>query len=226
MISLRRRLGFPARPLELAPPQPAIAPEGAPIAADVEFAAYAEDCRIFGFWRHSAERLSDALNAHEEYQLYDVLVAALNDGHTSDARELFVRRDELLAVRATGPRGNLARRTRTRPSPVTLQTGPYTIHGYLHGPPGADAVRQISRRRPMVPLTEAWIEYLTAGELHRARVGPIMVNHETLDWIRLSRDEEVQVPGLPVESVIDPHAKDLTGYVRVWQDRSDGSSDS
>lgn len=218
MISLRRRLGLPGRPLELAPPEPEIEPEVTAIASEVEFAAYAEDCRIFGFWRHDAERLSDALNAHEEYQLYDVLVAALSDGHTSDARELLVRRDELLAVRAAGPRGNLARRARTRPSPVTLQAGPYTIHGYLHGPPGADAVRQISRRKPMVPLTEAWIEYPAAGELHRARVGQIIVNHEVLDWIRHSRDEEVQVPGLPVETAIDPHAKDLTGYIRVWQD--------
>jgi len=204
--------------LELAPPEPEIEPEVAPIASEVEFAAYAEDCRIFGFWRHDAERLSDALNAYEEYQLYDVLLAALSDGHTSDARALLVRRDELLAVRAAGPRGNLARRARTRPSPVTLQTGPYTIHGYLHGPPGADAVRQISRRRPMVPLTEAWIEYPTAGEYHRARIGQIIVNHEILDWIRHSRDDEVHVPGLPVESAIDPHAKDMTGYIRVWQD--------
>lgn len=217
MISLRRRLGLSGQPSEAAPPEPEIEAD-ARITAEVEFAAYAEDCRIFGFWRHDAERMSDALNANEEYHLYDVLVEALADGHTSDARTLVVRRNELLAVRAAGPRGNLARRARTRPSPVTLQTGPYTIHGYLHGPPGADAVRQISRRRPMVPLTEAWIEYPAGGENHRARVGPIIVNHEVFDWIRHSRDDEVQVPGLPVERTIDPHAKDLTGYIRVNMD--------
>ncbi len=218
MISLRRRLGFSRRPLEVEPDPPEIGPDVAPIASEVEFAAYVEDCRIFGFWRHDAERLSDALNANEEYQLHDVLLAALNDGHTNDARELLVRRDELLAVRGAGPRGNPARRARTRPSPITLKTGPYTIHGYLHGPPGADAVRQISRRKPMVPLTEAWIEYPAAGELHRARVGPIIVNHETLDWIRHSRDEEVHMPGLPAERSIDPHAKDMTGYILTWEE--------
>ena len=101
---------------------------------------------------------------------------------------------------------------------MTLKTGPYTIHGYLHGPPGADAVRQINRRRPMVPLTEAWIEYPAVGALHRARVGPIIVNHEILDWIRPSRDEEVHMPGLPAEKTIDPHAKVLTGYILTWHE--------
>ncbi len=186
--------------------------------SEVEFAAYAEDCRIFGFWRHNAERLSDALNASLEYALYDVLVASLEDGHTSETRDFLVRRDEVLAVRAAGSRGNIARRSRTRPTAVTLQTGPYTIHGYLHGPPGADAVRQIRRRKPMVPLTEAWIEYSTGGALHRARVGPIIVNHEVLDWIRNSDDDEVSAPGLPAENRIDPHAKDLTGYIHTSHD--------
>ena len=69
----------------------------------------------------------------------------------------------------------------------------------------------------MVPLTDAWIEYPAGGELHRARVGPIMVNHEILDWIRHSRDEEARMPGLPMESAIDPHAKDLTGHIVSWQ---------
>ena len=218
MISLRRRLGLLPEPSEVVPVEAELEPVPAPLEVEVEFAAYAEDCRIFGFWRHDAERLFDALNAHEEYVLQHVLLAVLDDGHTSEARELLVRRDELLAIRAAGPRNNLARRTRTRPTPVTLQTGPYTVHGYLHGPPGADAVRQINRRRPMVPLTEAWIEYPAGGSLHRARVGPIIVNHEILDWIRHSRDEEVHMPGLPAESTIDPHAKDLTGYILTWQE--------
>ncbi len=218
MISLRKRLGLLPEPPDAAPGESELGPALLPLEVEVEFAAYAEDCRIFGFWRHDAERLSDALNAHEEYQLDHVLLAALDDGHTSEVRELLVRRDELLAIRAAGPRGNPARRSRTRPAPVTLQTGPYTIHGYLHGPPGADAVRQINRRKPMVPLTEAWIEYPAGGSLHRARVGPIIVNHEILDWIRHSRDEEVHMPGLPAESTIDPHAKDLTGYILTWQE--------
>ncbi len=215
--ALRRRLGFAPPPEPVADePEPAVEP--GPAITEIEFAAYAEDCRLFGFWRHDAERLSDALNAAEEYLLHDVLVAALEDGRASERRELLVRRDELLAVRATDPRGNLARRTRLRPSPITLQSGPYTVHGYLHGPPGADPLGQLRRRKPMVPLTEAWIEYRAGADHHRGRVGTIIVNRELLDWVHLSRDDEVRLPDLPAESGFDPHAKDLTGYILTWRD--------
>lgn len=217
VMGVRRRFGFGAAVGEPAPDQAEPEAQFVPKPQEVEFSAYAEDCRIFGFWRHDGERLSDALNATDEFLLHDVLLSALEDGRTTDAREFLVQRQEILAVRGAGPRGNVARRARTRPTPVTLQTGPYTIHGYLHGPPGADAVRQIRRRKPMVPLTEAWIEYLAAGSLHRARVGPIIVNHEAFDWIRHSRDEEVSTPSLPAETTIDPHAKDLTGYITTYE---------
>jgi hypothetical protein len=208
-IKSRLRPQVPARGEESGGPEV----EFAPGSVEVEFAAYAEDSRIFAFWRHGAERMSDALNAADEYVLHDALVAALEDGRAVDVAELVLRRDEVLAVRAAGVRGNAARRSRVRPSPITLKVGPYTIHGYVHAPPGADPMRQIRRRKPMVPLTETWIEYLQSGQLHRARVGVIIVNVEWADWIRMSRDEEVRLPGLPAEATIDPRAKDMTGYI-------------
>lgn len=183
---------------------------------EVEFAAYAEDCRIFGFWRHGAERLSDALNDHDEYVLHDVLVAALDDGRGTELRELVVHRDELIAVRAAGPRGNAARRSRVRPSPITLKAGPYTVYGYVHGPPGSDPLIQIRRRKLMVPLTEAWIEYQVGATQHRARLGVVVINHGAMDWVRLSKDAEVRLAELPVEIAIDPRAKDMTGHI-MWQ---------
>lgn len=213
VIELLRHLRGAAPPPQ--PPDERPAPEriGEPDGAEVEFAAYAEDCRIFGFLRLDAERLSDALNEHERVDLTDVLVVALDDGHGREEQALTVERDELLAVRAAGPRGNPARRGRTRPHPVTLQTGPYTIHGHFHALPGADPMKLLRLRKPMVPLTEAWIEYVAAGQTHRARVGTIIVNRHLVDWIRPSRDDEVGLPDLPAETAPDPHAKDLTGYI-------------
>lgn len=196
--------------------QPAIPVEAVPQPrepAEVEFGGYAEDCRLFGFMRLEAERLTDALNDRQELDLVDVLVVALDDGRAVPLKELRVGRDELLAVRASGPRGNPGRRGRMRPYPVTLQTGPYVIHGYLHGPPGADPLLHLRRRKAMVPLTEAWIAYESAGQEHRGRVGTIIVNRELIDWIRLARDEEVRLPSLPVEAAPDSRAKDLTGYI-------------
>ena len=128
-------------------------------------------------------------------------------------------RDELLAVRASGPRGNLGRRSRSRPYPVTLQSGPYEIHGYLHGPPAGDPIRQLARRPPMVPLTEASIAYQAAGQDHRVLGwAPSSSTTELLDWVRPARDEEVAIPSLPMESSLDLRAKDLTGY--IWSRRS------
>ncbi len=213
MIERLRRFRGAASTPPLGAEQPAPEPGGEPERAEVEFAAYAEDCRLFGFLRLDEERLSDTLNEHARLELTDVLVVALDDGRGREEHALTVERDELLAVRAAGPRGNPARRGRTRPYPVTLQTGPYTIHGHLHTLPGADPMQLLRLRKPMVPLTEAWIEYVAAGETHRARVGTIIINRPLLDWIRPSRDDEVGLPDLPAETAPDPHAKDLTGYI-------------
>jgi len=164
--------------------------------------------------RLTGDRMTDALNDSVEYALTDVMVVRLDTGLAMQAQDLTVARDEVLAVRASGPRGALAMRSRRRPYPVTLQTGPFVIHGYVHGLPGADPLQQVRRRKSMVPFTEAWIEYQSAGQHHRARVGTIIVNRELWDWIRMSRDEEVRLPGLPAEAKPDPHAKDMTGYIR------------
>ena len=210
---LFRRLGRPDPP-DVDEPQADPLPPISPLQREEEFAAYTEDCRIFGFIQLDSERLTDTLNEREEFRLDSVLLVALDDGRAVEARELVVRRDEVLAIRAGGPRGNMARRSRTRPSPVILKIGPYTIHGYLHVPPGADPLQHIRHRKPMVPLTSAWIEYRANGEDHRARIGTIIVNRQLVEWVDRSRDEDVRMD-LPVEQRYDPRAKDMTGYVRT-----------
>lgn len=180
---------------------------------EVEFSGYTEDCRIFGFINLAGERLSDALNDLEEVHLHSVLLVALEDNRAVEMRELVAARDELIAVRASGPRGNAARRVRTRPSPVAVKAGPYMVRGYVHGPPGGDPLRRFRGGRPMVPLTEAWIEYEAVGAQHRARVGPIIVNTAYVDWVERAKETDVRVD-LPVEMRIDPRAKDMTGHVR------------
>lgn len=183
-------------------------------AREIEFSGYTEDCRVFGYLRLDGERLSDALNDREQMELDSVLLLALEDNRAVELRTLTVRRDEIVAVRASGPRGNAARRIRTRPSPVAVKLGPYLVHGYVHGPPGSDPLRRLRGQRPMVPMTEAWIEYVAAGVRHRARVGPLIVNTTFLDWAERSSETDVRLD-LPVEMRIDPRAKDMTGHVRI-----------
>jgi len=186
---------------------------GEPHRPELEFTGYAEDCRVFGFLRLEGDRLTDMLNVQEEIRLVDAVAVGLDDGRAIEVGEMTVRRDELLAVRGSGPRGNSGRRARVRPYPITLQTGPYTIHGYVHTLPGADPLMHVRRRKAMVPVTEAWIEYPNGAERQKVRVGTLIVNRELLDWIALSDDEEVKLPNLPAEAAPGPLVKDFTGYI-------------
>ena len=212
LADLRSWLAGNEPPVE-APPE--VPPEDdASRTREVEFSAYTEDCRVFAFIQLASERLSDALNNDDEFRLRSVLLIALEDNRAVELRELVVARDELVVVRASGPRGNAARRIRTRPSPVAVKAGAYLVRGYVHVSPGADPLRRFASNRPLVPMTEAWIEYTAAGVEHRARVGPVIVNTAFLDWADRATDTDVRKE-LPVEVRIDPRAKDMTGHVLV-----------
>ena len=184
---VRRRFGRSVRTEAVAP---ASAVESGCEPVEIELAAYADDCLVFGFVLVALDRLSDYLNEQESYELRDVLVVSLADGSASEAKTLIVERGELLAVRAGGPRGNAQRRLS-----------------------GSDPIAQLRSRRPMVALTESWIEYPCEGEVHRGRVGTIIFNREAVDWIHLSADDEVRLPDLPAETRPGSHAKDMTGYI-------------
>ena len=67
---------------------------------------------------------------------------------------------------------------------MALQIGPYTVHGDLHTAAGVDPLIFFRRRRSMVPLTDATIEYATATGPVREYAGTVVVNRELLDWIR------------------------------------------
>jgi hypothetical protein len=215
--SLGRRLRVAFRRPAAAPalePEPAL-DRAANVLPEVEFVAYGEDCLLSGRLRLDAERLTDMLNAHDEYQLVDVMVERLDGASAVEVREVLVRRDELLLVHATGPRGSQARRQRTRQHPLAVQIGPYHIRGYLHALPGSDPISSIRRRKTMVPLTEAWIEYTVGSVRQRRRVGAVVVNREQVDWIVPALDDEVELPDLPLHAEKGLLVKDFTGQIRV-----------
>ncbi len=157
----------------------------------VDFVAYAEDCVLSGRVRLSADRMTDLLNQHAEVQLVDVMVQRLRDASALEASEVLVRRDEIVFVHAAGPRGEAGRRRRTLMHPLAMQLGPYQVRGYLHALPGSPPLVSIRSREPMVPLTDAWIEYDDGSVHHRHHVGAIVVNREHIDWIVPARDGEM-----------------------------------
>jgi hypothetical protein len=159
----------------------------------VDLVAYADDCTLSGRIRLRADRLTDMLNDHEELHLVDVLVQSVVDRGAVEVREVVVPRDELLLVHATGPRGDQTRRTRTRQTHVAITVDRYQVRGQLHAAPFIDAVAGLHRRGPMIPLTDAVIDYPIGDEWHRERVGTLIVNRGAIDHILETPDHDVTV---------------------------------
>jgi hypothetical protein len=187
-----------------------------PQQATVEFVAYAEDCVLSGVLSLDADRLTDLLDEHDELQLVNVRARGLDGEPGIEVAELAVRRDDLLLVQAIGPRGDRGRRRMTRRHPLALQIGPYRVRGYFHALPGSDPIMSFHRRGPMVPLTDALIEYDCGGLLQRERVGAVIVNRALVDSIADVIDDEVELPELPLPADDGGGLlKDFTGEMRA-----------
>jgi len=159
----------------------------------IRFEAYADRFRLFGWVRLRADRLTDLLNAHSELELVNAELEDLGDGRRSTADEIVVRRQQLVAVHASGPRGEEGLRQPTTTHAIALGSGSFKMGGRVHVVDGADPLASIRDRPPMVPLTEAWIEYRSGHVLERQAVGTLVVNRDLAEWVRVV--EDVVTPG-------------------------------
>lgn len=166
-------------------------PDAVSDAPMVRFAAYGAHQRVFGWVRLHADRLTDLLNAHEELHLLDVELERLANGIAGTVDEIVIHRSDLIAVQAAGPRGLEAHRRPTRTHPIAMQSGNYLISGYLHVPPGVDPLVSVHGRPPMIPLTDALIEYWVQGKRSHQSIGTIIVNRDATDWIRVVTHEDL-----------------------------------
>ncbi len=151
-------------------------PEFVAYAPLVSFEAYLSQQRMFGWVRLDTDRLTDLLNAHEVIRLANVRIEDHRDGRTRAADEALVRRSEILAVIASGPRGDPAHRLATRRHPVVIESGVYHIGGHVHAALGADPADRLRDGGPMVPLTEAWLEYGSNVQRRRVDAETVIVN--------------------------------------------------
>jgi hypothetical protein len=168
---------------------------------EVEFVAFAAHGRLSGRIRLDGARLTDMLNAHEAFELESVLATRLPEGHSRVLRRVALRRDELYLVHAGGPRGDRARRTRTVARAVTVKAGPYLVTGDVHTAPGLDPLLHFRRRLPMVPLTEAVVQYSNSRGLTEEAVDTVVVNRDLADWVRRSEVVGVVAPQRPIRGV-------------------------
>jgi hypothetical protein len=157
----------------------------------IRFAAYVANQRVFGWVRLDADRLTDLLNAHDELHLMDVELEGLPNGWPGTVDEIVIRIRDLVAVQATGPRGDAGRRRATQSHPIAIQSGPYVIGGYLHVPPGMDPIASARARPPMIPLTDALVEFWAHGRREHQSTGTIIVNRDKADWIRVVTHDDL-----------------------------------
>jgi hypothetical protein len=193
---------------------PDVTVRGAARIPRIDFVAYGEECILSGRIPMGAERLTDALNDNDTYELVDVSVERLSDGVAMDVSGLIVSRHELLLVQASGPRGNQDRRRRKRQHPVAMQLGSYQVRGYLHALPGVDAVTSIRSRKPMIPLTDAWVEFESAAGPRRQRFQTVLVNRDRIEWIVPLTDGDLELRDVPLDiDPVGPHGRDFASAI-------------
>lgn len=166
-------------------------PDYVPEAPLVRFDAYRRHDRVFGWVRLRADRLSDLLNAHQELLLTDVAIENMEGGGTRSLHEILIRTSDLIAVHASGPRGNETRRQVTVPHAIAVRSGDYLIGGYIHVPPDSDPMASVDNRPIMLPLTDAWIEYRSGATHLKQASETVIVNRGQIDWLRVVPAEEL-----------------------------------
>jgi hypothetical protein len=176
----------------------------------VELTVYADDSVAFGRLALNGDRVTDLMNERTEFEFVDTCLESLDDGHELLVRSVYVARDEIFAVAVAGPRGDPARRRRTRPIPLALRVGRYDVSGNIHIVPGTDPIIGFRRRRVMVPLTEATIEFDAPEGRRISRYGTILVNRDLTDWIGTATRSDVRPPDLVPELEGRGLAKDFT----------------
>jgi hypothetical protein len=195
----RLRLGFSKTPPDI------VTTSDEAVGDQVDFVAYGEDCILSGRAVLDADRLTDMLNAHDEYLVSGLTVERFDEDTPFELDdEIAVPRDEIVLVHATGPRGDAGRRHRTMPQHLALKMGLYEVRGFLHSLPGADPVEAMRRRKTMVPLTNARIEYTMHGERRAVTVDTVIVNREQIDWVEALLPSEVEFPEGPGRLVSKP----------------------
>ena len=181
----------------------------------VELTIFSGDSLACGQLALSARRVTDLMNDHEAFEFLDTSLKSLDDGRELTVPAVTIAREEIFAVAVSGPRGDPVRRTRTRPMPIELHLGRYDVTGNIHAVPGTDPIASFRRRKVIVPLTEATIEYDTSAGRIRSHFTTILVNSLLADWIAAATRTDVRPPELIPELSGRGLARDFTPELRA-----------
>lgn len=161
----------------------------------IEFKGYGVDFIVVGTVELLASRLTDMINEVETIDLTGVVLEGLTDMARVTVPEYTVRRAELLAAAATGPRGARRHRMPTTGHRVQAQVGPYNVLGRLHTRFGGSLSQRLEDGGPLVPLTDATIAYVIGGVLEVRDAATILVNRDLASWVRDEEADRILLPG-------------------------------
>lgn len=186
---------------------------------DIDFRGYSGDCLIHGRIEVPLDiRLTDYLNTTEVYTVHGASLFALEDGREVPAGDQELASEDLWAVEPTdtGTRADL--HVPTRAVAIEIELPPYQITGFLHGINTGDPVAGVSRRRRMIPVTEATIKFNFNGQEMSRDTGVLIINRDRASSLRRVATEKSKIDDIPLPPV-DPRAQDLTG--KIIYDRED-----
>jgi len=152
---------------------------------EIDFVAFAGDCLVHGQLDLGTERLTELLNQQSTYRITQATLESLADGHAVQLDSVELRREELFAVQATGPRGLEARRIYTVRHRLILELGPYTVVGNIHSMPGVTPLASVGLRRAMLPLTEVTISFVRGNEVVNHGCPTLVVNGALAKTVRI-----------------------------------------
>ena len=164
----------------------------AEVPSQIVFRAYADDYTVSGEIEVPEGRLHELLEHVDDLAVQKVRLRALDDGRQHDLPSAVIRREELCAVVATGPRGDPHRRYRTRSYPMRAVVGPYTVIGYVHATPNVDPMTWIHRRQ-IVALSPARIAFDLAGERIEELQDALLLIRSKIDVLQSATDEAVRL---------------------------------
>lgn len=178
----------------------------------VDFYGFAGDCTITGRLTMFGDRLTDFLNGQDRFRVHHCEFTSLEDGHVIPMDSMSLEREDLLAVAGTGPRGSEDQRVRREETRMQLSVGPYIVLGRLHTAPGADPMKNILQREPMIPLTNTTIAWSQAGATQVRDLPTIIVNRLQVEWVSATAEEASIFPDAVIRSPFALNlSKDFTG---------------
>ncbi len=180
---------------------------------ETPFTAYAGDCLVRGFLDLAdGVRLTDYLNESESIALSRATLRALDDGRFVEAGDVVLDRHEVFACEAQAAPGDTQMRIRTRTTEIQVELGPYVVLGLLHAPSAGDPLLAWSRRKQMVPLTDASVTFPFAGNQRKVSSQVLIINRSLVGSVERTKYERSKIDDMGIGPV-DSRAVDYTGVL-------------